>query len=156
MFSTIVWATDGSGVSLADSRFVGEICDRYGRRLRIVHVASVPCTDAGARRIAMLKALSSSLRRRGVDASLHVVRGVIGSPAPCIAEVARMSQAELLIVGTRGRGPVICAVDGGVAQRLLAEASCPVLVLPAELLIVGTRRRAAVTPAGGPVGVTAV
>jgi nucleotide-binding universal stress UspA family protein len=144
MFSTIVWATDASGASLAGSRLVRDVCNRYAGRLLIVHVAPTLCTEADQRRIAMLKALSSSLRRHGVDASLHVVRGAIGSPAPRIAEVARMSQAELLIVGTRGRSPVISAVGGSVAQRLLAGASCPVLVLPAALAIGG--RRVAVAP----------
>ena len=103
MFSSIVWATDGAGASLAGSRFVRETCERYGSRLRIVHVAPTLCTAADERRIASLKALTSSLRRHDIDASLHVVRGAIGSPAPHIAEVARMSRAKLVIVGTRGR-----------------------------------------------------
>jgi nucleotide-binding universal stress UspA family protein len=145
MFSTIVWATGGSVASLAGSHFVREICLRYASRLRIVHVAPALWTAADERRIAKLKALSSSLRRHGVDTSLHVVRGAIGSPAPHIAELARMSQAGLLIVGTRGRSPVISAVAGSVAQRLVAEASCPVLVLPAAPAATGGRR-AAVTP----------
>jgi nucleotide-binding universal stress UspA family protein len=145
MFSTIVWATDGSAANLAGSRFVRDACERYDSRLRIVHIAPTLYTGAGERRIARLKALTSSLRRHGIDASLHVVRGAIGSPAPHIAEVARISQAGLLIVGTRGRSPVISAVAGSVAQRLLAEAPCPVLVLPAAPVASGDRR-AAVTP----------
>jgi nucleotide-binding universal stress UspA family protein len=144
MFSSIVWATDGSDASLAGSRFVRETCERYGSRLVIVHVAPTLCTAAGERRIARLKALSSSLRRHGIDASLHVVRGAMGSPAPHIVEVARMSQAGLLIVGTRGRSPVISAVAGSVAQRLSAEAPCPLLVLPAAA---AGGRRPAVAPA---------
>jgi len=137
MFSTVVWATDGSAASLAGSHFVRDTCLRYASRLGIVHVAPALCTAADERRIAALKALSSSLRRHGVDASLHVVRGAIGSPAPRIAEVARMSQAGLLIVGTRGRSPVVSAVAGSVAQRLLALAPCPVLALPVAAAATG-------------------
>jgi nucleotide-binding universal stress UspA family protein len=146
MFSSIVWATDGASASLAGSRFVRETCERYGSRLRIVHVAPTLCTAADERRIARLKALTSSLRRHGIDASLHVVRGAIGSPAPRIAEVARMSQATLVIVGTRGRSPLVSSVAGSVAQRLFTEASCPVLVLPAAP-VAAESRRPAVTPA---------
>jgi nucleotide-binding universal stress UspA family protein len=146
MFSMIVWATDGSVASLGGSRFVRDACERYGSRLRIVHIAPTLCTRADERRIARLKALTSSLRRHGIDASLHVVRSAIGSPAPHIAQVARMSQAGLLIVGTRGRSSVMSAVAGSVAQRLLAEAPCPVLVLPGASVAAGGRR-AAVTPA---------
>ena len=145
LFSTIVWATDGSAASLAGSRFVRDACEQHDSRLRIVHVAPTLCTRADERRIASLKALTSSLRRHGIDASLHVVRGAIGSPAPHIADVARLSQAAVLIVGTRGRSPAISAVAGSVAQRLVAEAPCPVLVLAAFAPAGG--RRAAVTPA---------
>jgi nucleotide-binding universal stress UspA family protein len=139
---TVVWATDGSVASLAGSRFVREFGERHARTLRIVHVAPAVCTQADERRIAKVKALTRSLRRHGIDASLHVVRGALGSPAPHIAEVARRSRAGLLIVGTRGRSPVISAVAGSVAQRLLAEAPCPVLVLPAAHAATGARRSA--------------
>jgi hypothetical protein len=37
---------------------------------------------------------------------------------------------------------VISAVAGSVAQRLLAEAPCPVLVLPAATVAAGGRRAA--------------
>jgi hypothetical protein len=97
MFSTIVWATDGSGASLAGSRFVRDACERFGSRLRIVQIAPALCTGADERRIARLKSLTASLRRHGIHASLHVVRGALGSPAPHIAEMARMSHAGLLI-----------------------------------------------------------
>ena len=153
MFSTIVWATDGSDASLAGSRFVRDACECYDSRLVIVHVAPALCMGADERRIARLKALSCSLRRHGIDTSLHVVRGAMGSPAPHIAEVARTSQAGLLIVGTRGRSPMISAVAGSVAQQLLAEAPCPVLVLPAASA--AAARSASCRRAGaGRVGVT--
>ena len=91
--------------------------------------------------------MTSALRRHGVNASLHVVRGAIGSPAPRIAEVARMADAGLLIVTSRGRSPLIGAVAGSVTQRLLREAPCPVLVLPpaatSEAVRHSAQRRAA-------------
>jgi nucleotide-binding universal stress UspA family protein len=134
MFSTIVWATDGSVASLAGSRFIRDTCDRHASKLLIVHVAPTCCTEADERRIAKLKALASSLRRRGVDASLHVVRGAVGSPASHIAQVALMAEADLLIVATRGRSPLSGAICGSVVQRLLVRAPCPVLVLPASAI----------------------
>jgi nucleotide-binding universal stress UspA family protein len=132
MFSTIVWATDGSVASRAGSRFIRDTCDRHASKLLIVHVAPFVCMEADERCIAKLKALTSSLRRCGVDASLHVVRGAVGSPASHIAQVARMAEADLLIVTTRGRSPLAEAICGSVVQRLLVQAPCPVLVLPAS------------------------
>ena len=129
MFDTIVWATDGSARSDAAFGYVRDACERHGSSLRIVHVAR-PLAGGGDREIAKLKAMTSSLRRHGVRASLHVVRGAIGSAAPHIAEVARMADAGLVIVTSRGRSPLLGAVAGSVTQRLLAEAPCPVLILP--------------------------
>jgi nucleotide-binding universal stress UspA family protein len=129
MFDTIVWATDGSPRSDAAFGYVRDACERHGSSLRIVHVAR-PLAGSGDREIAKLKAMTSSLRRHGVNASLHVVRGAIGSPAPHIAELARMADAGLVIVTSRGRCPLLGAVAGSVTQRLLADAPCPVLILP--------------------------
>lgn len=130
MFGTIVWATDGSARSDAAHGYVREVCEHLGSKLCIVHVARPLAPGRGDREIAKLKAMTSSLRRHGVNASLHVVRGAIGSPAPHIADVARMAGAGLVIVASRGRSPLLEAVAGSVTQRLLAEAPCPVLILP--------------------------
>jgi nucleotide-binding universal stress UspA family protein len=129
VFGTIVWATDGSARSDAAYGYVRDMCEHLGSSLRIVHVAR-PLAGGGDRQIAKLKAMTSSLRRHGVNASLHVVRGAIGSPAPQIAEVARMVDAGLLVVASRGRSPLIGAVAGSVTQRLLVQAPCAVLILP--------------------------
>lgn len=131
IFDTVVWAADGRPHSDLALGYVREMCERHGSSLRIVHVARPLEGGAGERRIAKLKAMTSSLRRHGVNASLHVVRGAIGSPAHHIAEVARMCDADLVLVTTRGRSPLQGAVAGSVAQRLLHEAPCPVLVLTA-------------------------
>lgn len=131
MFHTIVWATDASELSAAAAGFIRSVCERYDSELRIVHVAPAHGNPSDERRIAKLKALSSSLRRRGVRSSLHVLRGATGSPAPHIVQVARMAQADLVVVTTRGRAPVISAVAGSTTMALIATAPCPVLVLPA-------------------------
>jgi nucleotide-binding universal stress UspA family protein len=140
---TIVWATDGSAWSVAGAGFVREVCERHDSALRIVHVAPALSTQADERRIAKLKALTRSLRRHGINASLHVVRGALGSPAPHIAQVARMAHADLVIVTTRGRSPLTSAVAGSTTLALIAEAPCPVLALPAGAVSAG---RAVGTP----------
>jgi nucleotide-binding universal stress UspA family protein len=129
IFDTLVWATDGRPHSDLALGYVREMCERHGSTLRIVHVARPLEGGDGERRIAKLKAMTTSLRRHGVNASLHVVRGAVGSPAHQIAEVARMCDADLLVVATRGRSRLHGAVGGSVAQRLLHEAPCPVLIL---------------------------
>ncbi|MHC1557820.1 universal stress protein [Actinomycetospora sp. C-140] len=55
------------------------------------------------------------------------VRVEPGSPAPVLAEAAR--DAAILVVGHRGRGPLGSAVLGSTGLRVLALATCPVLVV---------------------------
>ena len=131
IFHTIVWATDGRARGDLAYGYVREMCERHGSSLRIVHVARPLDGGAGERRIVKLKAMTSSLRRHGVDASLHVVRGAVGSPADQIAEVAKMCDADLIVVATHGRPRLQGAIAGSVTQRLLGEAPCAVLILTA-------------------------
>jgi nucleotide-binding universal stress UspA family protein len=133
MFQSVVWATDGSPQSVAVLGLVRDACERYHSALWIVHVAPALSTGAGERRIVKLKSITSSLRRRGVHASLHVVRGALGPPGRHIAEVARMVGADLVIVTPRGRSPLAGAVAGSTTLAMIAEAPCPVLALPATV-----------------------
>jgi nucleotide-binding universal stress UspA family protein len=92
---------------------VRTLCERYGSRLRIVHVVRrlglgyLPATrpyEEGV--IAKLKSQTLALRRHGINASLHVIRDAPGSPARHIADTAHMVDADLLIIAGRGRGPL--------------------------------------------------
>ena len=52
----------------------------------------------------------------------------VGEPAKILAEASE--QLDLLLVGSRGYGPLHSVVVGGVAGRVVREAACPVIVLP--------------------------
>lgn len=139
MFDTIVWATDGSVRDDQSLPVVRDLCAGYASSLRIVHVVErlpgppIPGLDVHAyedRLVAKLKAGTSALRRHGINASLHVIRGAVGQTADHVAAVAVASDAQLIIAGGRGRSACEGAVLGSVTQRLLAVAPCPVLVVP--------------------------
>jgi nucleotide-binding universal stress UspA family protein len=142
MFDTIIWATDGSARADRCQHFIRDLGRRYGATVRIVHVVeTLPGTASGPawhgdeeRVVAKLKAESVAMRRRGVNASLHVVRGARGQPAAQIADVAAQAGADLIVVSAHGRSELRHRVlMGGVAHRLLEIAPCPVLVLPTAL-----------------------
>ena len=150
MFDTIVWASDGSVRDDRSLPVVRDLCARYASSLRIVHVVErlpgppLPGLDVHAyedRTVAKLKARTSALRRRGISASLHVVRGSLGQTADHIAEIAEAGDAQLIIAGARGRSACEGAVLGSVTQRLLAVAPCPVLVVPCTATNRPARRR---------------
>jgi nucleotide-binding universal stress UspA family protein len=143
MFDTIIWATDGSTHADHCQHFVRDLAQRYHSSLRIVHVVEkfpawdLPAGNVNAfedRTVTKLKAESAGLRRHGINASLHVVRGASGQPARQIADIAAQVAADLIIVGDRGRSELRHSVMiGGVARRLLETSACPVLVLPTAL-----------------------
>ncbi len=72
-------------------------------------------------------------RLEGIAAELKsapAVRTVLaeGEPAATLAE--RSAEADLLVVGSRGYGPVRRALLGSVSRAVIHSADCPVLVWP--------------------------
>lgn len=61
-----------------------------------------------------------------------VVRVVVVEGPPAETLVSRSHEAQLLVVGDRGRGGIAGLLLGSVALRCLASAACPVLVVPGE------------------------
>jgi nucleotide-binding universal stress UspA family protein len=61
----------------------------------------------------------------GVEAAGEVVEG---DPEHVLAESAR--QADLLVLGSRGYGPVRAVLLGSVSSHLVREAPCAVMVVP--------------------------
>jgi nucleotide-binding universal stress UspA family protein len=59
---------------------------------------------------------------------VHIVEG---SPAPVLLHVAR--DAELLVVGTRGRGGFADLMLGSVSTACLHHTRCPITVVPASI-----------------------
>jgi nucleotide-binding universal stress UspA family protein len=50
-----------------------------------------------------------------------------GSPAQNLIDVSR--SAALIIVGSRGYGPLVGSLAGSVGQQLLHHADCPVMIV---------------------------
>jgi nucleotide-binding universal stress UspA family protein len=57
---------------------------------------------------------------------------ITGEPADEIVNWAAAKQAQLLIVGTHGRSGLERFVIGSVAERVLRQAKCAVMVVPAN------------------------
>jgi nucleotide-binding universal stress UspA family protein len=64
------------------------------------------------------------------DEILASGRVVSGDPAGALADQAEKDELDLLLLGSRGYGPVRRVLLGGVSQGLIRIARCPVLVVP--------------------------
>ena len=134
----IVVGYDGSPCSRAALRLA---VDRVGNgKLFLVHAYAAPTDMWGpAYRDELLDAeltRGEELLNRAaadVDPRLaeidHELELIPGRPAEVVATVAETRDADEIIVGTRGFGPLRGAL-GSVAHALLHAAKCPVTVIP--------------------------
>lgn len=137
MFETIVWATDGS--ELADRALINvrQLAEAHGSRIVAVHANELfTGRAAGAPLLAdepdireKLASQVAELRAAGFDARLEVRTGTHNT-ATLIREAADDVEADLIVVGTHGRGAIGAAVMGSVARGLCHTSSRPVLVVP--------------------------
>jgi nucleotide-binding universal stress UspA family protein len=56
----------------------------------------------------------------------------LGTPASVLVDAAAAKGADLLVVGTRGRGALTAAVLGSVSSDVASKAPCPVVVVPSD------------------------
>ena len=75
--------------------------------------------------------LAATLRLDPRQVSVDVV---VGPPAFEIVRYAGERGADLLVVGSHGRGIIRRFLLGSVAERVLREAGCPVMIVPDRAL----------------------
>jgi nucleotide-binding universal stress UspA family protein len=137
MFETIVWATDGSELADRALEIVKDLAAIHDSKVVAVHVNEVAPGRYGG---APIRADEPELREQiagqvdelfavGVNASLDVRTGY-SDVATQLAEAADDFDADLIVVGTHGRGAVAGAVWGSVAKGLCHTSHRPILVVP--------------------------
>jgi nucleotide-binding universal stress UspA family protein len=82
---------------------------------------------AGVRALTrVVERAATALQRVDVSADGMVL---VGRPAAVIVDVAARHRAELVVVGSRGRGPVASVLLGSVSAEVVDHSPCPVLVV---------------------------
>jgi nucleotide-binding universal stress UspA family protein len=74
--------------------------------------------------------LTQMLTARAVDPAKVKATVALGTPAVEIIRHAAHWKADLFVVGSHGRGTMGRLLIGSVAQKVLHEAGCPVMVVP--------------------------
>lgn len=138
MFSTIVWATDGSELSDGALPIVEELARTHDARIVAVHADALLTGRFGGAPVladeddlrVKLRRQVEELREAGFDAELKIKVAPMLAPAQIIVEAAKEVDADLIVVATHAYGIVGSLFFGSVARALVHDAPCPVLTLP--------------------------
>lgn len=148
MQSSIVCGVDGSPDSHAALAVAAELAEGLDARLVLAHVidhasvytavgplAAMPRPAPGP----MINALNDAGERlvaemaEGVELGEVAQRVVSGVAAARLADIADEEAADMIVVGSRGRGAFKAALFGSVSSDLIDVARCPVVVVPKDV-----------------------
>ena len=133
----IVVGVDGSKGADAALAWAAEEARLRNAHLEIVYTFAYPITggvplpqEVDAQLIAEAQAvLDDSLARADLEGTDHEARFERGSAAVRLVEIAQ--GADLLVVGSRGRGGFAGLLLGSVSQQCAHHAPCPIVIVPA-------------------------
>jgi nucleotide-binding universal stress UspA family protein len=147
MAGSIVCGVDGSPDSQAALKVASEFAERLGSTLVLAHVVE-PAYVAYAAAYPFGGTTGPMTTREGTESEEEAAvkllecvavdtgladaerRVTIGHPAEGLAELADEEDADLIVVGSRGRGALKAAFLGSVSYSLVGIARCPVLIVP--------------------------
>ena len=138
MFEVIIWASDGSEHADSALEYARRLAEANSARLVAAHVREVAVGRAAGYPLQLdeedverkIQGQVEDLKGAGIDASFEQRGATAGGAAHALAELAGEVAARLIVVGTRGQGPISGLLLGSVTQRLLHVAPCPVLAVP--------------------------
>ena len=138
MFKVIIWASDGSEHADRALDYAKGLAEASSAHLIAVHVNEITVGRAGGYPVQVdeeeveqkIQRQVNDLKDAGIDANYKQCGASGGGAAHAIADAATEVGAELVVVGTRGQGPVSGLLLGSVTNRLLHVAGCPVLAVP--------------------------
>jgi nucleotide-binding universal stress UspA family protein len=132
----ILVSVDDSERAEAVVRQAAALALAFDADLEVVHAVLVPtrirsATAAGDpdgvdERQAIAEQAAAKARTFGAPRVTH--RVVTGDVGPAICAAAEEGDADLIVLGSRGHGPVMGAILGSVTQHVTAHAPCSVLV----------------------------
>ena len=136
MFERILVAVDGSPRSEKTIQIAVDLAQRYEATVTVVHVREYERyegddIDLGPPIPAekLVQQVLDRFREGGVEANGEIRRVSSGDTPEKIVEVAKTSQADLIVMGSRGMTEWRSLLLGGVANKVVHHAACPVLLV---------------------------
>jgi nucleotide-binding universal stress UspA family protein len=139
MYSSILWATDGSPEADGALHAALELLEQGGKlvafhsdqRFAGSHIAGEPVAVDESERRQHIEEQVEELRSTGVAVE-HLVRPTHRDPSHEIPAVAAELGVDAIVCGTRGPHGLDALLNGSVAARILKHATVPVVVVPAK------------------------
>jgi nucleotide-binding universal stress UspA family protein len=123
----ILCPVDFSEYSSRSFGLASSLAKWYGARIELLHVDNAPAAGRDPERLGEIAELARS-------SGVHVDEVVLqGDPSSRILERLRECRADLLVLGTHGRGGFQRWALGSVAEKVLRNTGCPVLTVPPRL-----------------------
>ena len=142
MYKNVLWATDGSDAADRALAHAKAIVAGSDGALTVVYYEEFTLPGKGGGSVpvhanedevqAKIERQVAELSTDGTGATVRRMRSRIGGAAHAIAELAAADHADVIVVGTRGHTALTGLLLGGVTQRLLRIAPCPVLAVPPD------------------------
>jgi nucleotide-binding universal stress UspA family protein len=138
--ATIVLGYDGSGCANCALREALALAGQLGDRLVVAYAYEPPGRRYGDELAAHREALEEigekgtgealrKARAAGVEAEAELLDA---KPAEGLSELARRTDARMIVVGTQGEGPLRSAILGSTPHKLLQLSERPVLAVPPD------------------------
>lgn len=139
MFNRILLAVDGSDHALNAARTAGELARTLKAEMLRIVIAYDPipaylgepnlqqAIDARLQEAnSILQKAEEAVGEQNIKVHTELIEG---SPAAAILAVAETRQSDLIIMGSRGLGPLTGALLGSTSQKVISHAPCPVLIV---------------------------
>ncbi|MFO0934973.1 MAG: universal stress protein [Gemmataceae bacterium] len=140
---TILVPTDFSDCASVAVRYAKQMAEKFNSRIHLLYVipdsslvlpeAIVPAVTQIPDITEMQKSAGEGLHKVveefGLENFQVTFESRLGSPADEIIGAAKDSSANLIVIGTHGRGAIAHFLLGSVAEQVVRHAPCPVLTV---------------------------
>ena len=136
MFEKILLAVDGSAHSSKTVTVAVDLATRYDAEVTVLHVrehekfegSDVDLGPAGSA-VSLVDGVVATLTEAGLTARAEVRRVPAGRAPQEIVAAAKDAGAGLIVMGARGWTEWKSLLVGGVANKVITHAECPVLLV---------------------------
>jgi nucleotide-binding universal stress UspA family protein len=134
----ILVATDFSECSDTALEFASRLADQIHAQLFIIHVDEVANAQGRATVSALRREIREKIRRMRptIATVLYKHLSASGSPVEEILKAAEQENIDVIVIGSHGRTGLAKLLTGSVAEGVMRQAECPVLIVKQPLRVI--------------------